>query len=237
MFFSARVVYQLDVACIAQHRVRAETTETAETQFSQLHVQLVGLHRSVRPFPTCRALGQLLSIPPTITNFNSCGKRIAMSLSSEQKRLVKRYAGPLLPNPTPRWSEIGEDLRKELRERLVRRLRDTRNTETADIIEKYPHLCWANLQEKVKTMRQSQSTFPAPVDSCSKLLFRPALLILDRQTQGFCIASGGPGGSRHSIVTSALVVTVVILRPTDCSLLCQHVFPAGPSGAFGLHLH
>lgn len=219
---------------IARHGVLAETTETAETQFSRLHPvkasttsRLVGLQRSVRYFPTCRALGQLLSTPPTITNFNFCSKRIAMSLSPEQTRTVKRYAGPLFANPTPQWRDIGEDERRELHELLVSRLRETRNTEIADIIHQNPHLCWKILQEKVKSLRYTQrkSTFPAPVGSCSKLLLRRTLLRLNRRTQGFCIANGGPGGMRHSFVTSAPVI--VVLQKTH---LLQPAMPACVSG-------
>ncbi|CAN8098000.1 unnamed protein product [Discula destructiva] len=79
-----------------------------------------------------------------------------MSLSPAQKRIIKRLVGPLFPDPTPKWTDVGDDDREEFRKRLLSRLRETQNTGIADIIEQSPQLCWAILQEKVKSLRWTQ---------------------------------------------------------------------------------
>lgn len=79
-----------------------------------------------------------------------------MSLSPPQKRILKRLAGPLIPIPTPLWTEIGDDTRQEIFKRLIASLRETQNTGIADIIEANPGLGWIYLQEKVRSMRYTQ---------------------------------------------------------------------------------
>ncbi|KAJ0123553.1 hypothetical protein J7T55_012018 [Diaporthe amygdali] len=79
-----------------------------------------------------------------------------MSLESQQKRILKRLAGPLFPDPTPKWTDIGDDTRKEILKELLARLRASQNTGIADIIEGNPDLGWACLQEKVRSLRWTQ---------------------------------------------------------------------------------
>lgn len=98
---------------------------------------------------------RLISAQP-IENQKLQSTTTAMSLSSEQKRIIKQHAGPLFPSPTPVWSEIGEDDRKKLLQQLLARLRETSNTGIADTLEKHPELCWPILQQKVKSLRWGQ---------------------------------------------------------------------------------
>lgn len=89
----------------------------------------------------------------------------AMLLSPEQKRIVKGHAGPLFPNPTPRWSDTGDDAREQLRGRLIARLQGTQNTGIAEIITRHPQQCWAILQEKSKSMRYTQRKSTTPTQA------------------------------------------------------------------------
>lgn len=88
------------------------------------------------------------------------GKITTMSLSHEQKRILKLHAGSLLEFmlgvPTPLWSTVGDDVRKEVHQQLLVRLRETQNTGIAVIIEEHPEVARLCLLEKVRSMRHLQ---------------------------------------------------------------------------------
>ncbi|KUI64086.1 hypothetical protein VM1G_10876 [Cytospora mali] len=83
-----------------------------------------------------------------------------MALSSEQRRILKQHAGPILQTvlglPTPLWSEVGDDTRKELFDSLLARLRVTQNKGMADILSEHPKIAFECLQQKVRSMRYLQ---------------------------------------------------------------------------------
>lgn len=83
-----------------------------------------------------------------------------MSLSPQQRRILKQHAGivieSLLENPTPLWSSVGDDTRQKIYQQLLLRLRESQNTGIADVVDENPDLLKTCLQEKVRSLRHNQ---------------------------------------------------------------------------------
>ncbi|KAF3763525.1 hypothetical protein M406DRAFT_74120 [Cryphonectria parasitica EP155] len=79
-----------------------------------------------------------------------------MTLTKDQKLIAKRRAKDVIPEPTPLWTDIGDDTRKEMIQQLLANLRRSNNTEIAKTIEQNPNEGFSVLQGKIKSMRSAQ---------------------------------------------------------------------------------
>jgi hypothetical protein len=77
-------------------------------------------------------------------------------LTGSEKRAAKRAAKDIIGTPAPLWSDVGEDKKNDMFQRLLEQLRETENSGIAKKVEENPELAWTILREKSKSMRAEE---------------------------------------------------------------------------------